>query len=238
MSGIGDLFSGNTPKVDFTPRGFTNPTGFGVSGGGKVSQSPVLAGNIGNLQSTLLNAGSAFGAFGATVKPGFSQFRLAGLQDIANQFRSSRSNLRDTLAQRRVLGSSFANSQFSQSAADEAQAKSNFEASSYLQELQASMETTQAQYNANTQAYTTAINQANIETATAAQLTNTNNQIMASVAEQNANLKMSMIGAQGSVLGSLIGAGAGIATGGLSYLGSSNIASAILQAGKAPAAPA
>src|SRR6185437_6647019 len=97
------------------------------------------------------------------VQPGFSQFRQAGLRDISNTFAANRSNLRDTLAQRRILGSSFANSQFSQQAADEAQTKADFEAKSYLAELEASNKLTQEQFDAATKSFSTAIDQSNIE---------------------------------------------------------------------------
>lgn len=208
MSGIGSLFSGNTPQVQFQPSGFVNTNGFSVSGKGNVTQSPNLTSNIGNLQSTFQQAGSAFGALGATVKPGFSQFRMAGLRDIANQFMAKRSNLQDTLAQRRILGSSFGNSQFSQLAATEAQTKADFEASSYIQELQASYQITQAQYQAQTQGYQTAINQSNIESSTAASLIASNNATAAQIATANAQLQAQAQAGAGNFLGTSLGVAA------------------------------
>src|SRR5262249_4614358 len=160
MSG---MFGGGTPQVTFTPKGFSNPTGFNVSGGGTVSESPTLTSNIAGLQSTFGSEANAFGDLLKTVKPGFSDFRRAGLRDITNTFRQNFSNLKDTLAQRRVLGSSFANSAFSQAYADEAQAKANFEAQSYLQEEQATAQLIQAQYTAATNSFQSVINQSNIE---------------------------------------------------------------------------
>ncbi len=208
MSFLKSIFGGgDTPQVQFTPSGFSNPTGFGF-GGGSVSESPTLAGNIGNLQSTFGQAASAFGALGKTVQPGFSQGRMAGLRQISNTFAQNKSNLQDTLAQRRILGSSFANSQFSQQAADEAQTKADFEASSYLQELQASQQLVQQQYNEQTQAFSTAITQSNIESGIAAQLTSSNNQIGAQIASANAQLQAQSQAGAGSFLGTIIGAGA------------------------------
>lgn len=198
---------GSSPQVNFQPKGFFNQYGFNVSPSGVVGQSPSLTSNISGLQSTFGNQATAFGNLASTVQPGFSQFRQAGLSDIANQFMAQRSNLKDTLAQRRVLGSSFANSQFSQLAATEAQNKADFEASSYIEELNAQYQLIQSQYAAQAQSYSTAISQSNIESATAASLTATNNQIGAQVAEANARLTAQAQAGAGSFLGTLLGVG-------------------------------
>jgi hypothetical protein len=218
---MSSLFGGSTPQISYTPKGFSNPLGYGVSGGGKVSESPGLAANIGGLQSTFGQAAGAFGALGQTVAPGFSQFRQAGLGDITSTFQAARSNLSDNLAQRRILGSSFANSAFSQSAADEAQTKANFEAQSYLQELSASQQLIQQQFNAQAASFSTAIQQSNIESASAASLTATNNQIGAAIATANAQLIAKSQEGAGSFFGMLGGSlfkGAG--TNALGSLGS------------------
>lgn len=210
MSFLSNLFGGNSaPQIQYTPSGITNPSGFSVSSGGGVSESPTLSSNIGGLQSTFGQAAGAFGNLAKTVQPGFSQFRNAGLRDITNQFRSARSNLQDTLAQRRVLGSSFANSQFSQQAADEAQTKANFEAQSYIQELQSSYQLTQAQYSAAAQSFSTAIDQSNIESSTAANLVANNNRISANVATAQADLDARAAAGAGSFLGTVLGLGTG-----------------------------
>lgn len=208
MSFLSNLFGGNSaPQINYSPSGITNPTGFNVSSGGAVSNSPTLNANIGGLQSTFGQAANAFQGLGATVQPGFSQFRQAGLRDITNQFRSSRSNLQDTLAQRRVLGSSFANASLSQNAADEAQAKANFEANSYLQEFQSYNQVLQEQFTAQTQQYSSAINQSNIEAGTAASLTASNNATAAAIAQANAQLQAQAQAGAGSFLGTLLGVG-------------------------------
>lgn len=214
MSFLTRAFSGGAPQVNFQPQGFTNPTGFSVSGSGTASESPTLSSNVGNLQSTFQGAAGAFGTLAKSVAPGFSQFRKAGLAAITNTFRSANSNLRDTLAQRRVLGSSFANSQLSQQAADEAQAKSQFEAQATLQEIDASNQLIQEQYNAQAQSFSVAINQSNIESQLAADLTAKNNQIGASIAEANAQLSTDTITGNASLVGTLLGAGSRILAGG------------------------
>lgn len=210
MSFLKSIFGGGSsaPQINYNPSGIVNPTGFSVSPGGAVSDSSALSSNIGSLQSTFGAQAGALGGLAATVGPGFSQGRQAGLADIANTFMAQRSNLKDSLAQRRILGSSFANSQFSQLAATQAQTQADFEAKSYLDELQAQYQLIQAQYTAQTNQYSTAINQSNIESQTAASLTASNNNIAAQIATANANLQAQAQAGAGSFLGTLIGTGA------------------------------
>lgn len=209
---MSSLFGGSTPQVQYTPTGLQNPTGFNVSGGGTVSNSPTLQANIGNLQSTFTQGAGQLGNLAATVAPGFSQFRQAGLADIASAFQSNLSSLNQNLAQRGVAGSSFANSSISNAYANEAQQQANFEANSYLQELSSSFQLTQAQYQMQSQAYSSAINQSNIESQTAANLVATNNQIGAQIATANAQLTAQSQAGLGGFVGSLIGAGSNIAS--------------------------
>lgn len=229
MSFLGSLFGGgsSTPQVTFNPTPVANNTGFGVSGG-NVTQSPTLQSNIGNLSSTFLGQSTALGSLANTVDPGFSQFRKAGLRDISNTFKSNLSGLKQNLAQRGIAGSSFANSSITNAYATEAQNKADFEASSYIEELNSKFQLIQSQYAAQTQAYSTAITQSNIETATAAQLTASNNQIGASIAEANAQLTAQAQQGAGSFLGSIIGAGASLGGSYMTSQATSALASALL----------
>lgn len=227
MSFLGGLFGGGSsaPKINYQPSGISSHTGFSVSPSGNVSESPTLSSNIGSLQSTFGAASNAFGALGATVKPGFSQFRQAGLADISNTFMGRRSNLQDTLAQRRVLGSSFGNSQFNQLAADQASTQANFEADSYLKELAASTELTQQQYNAATQQFAVAINQSNIEANVAAGLVASNNQAAAKVATAQAELDAQAQQGAGALAGLGLGLGAKWASTGFAGPGGASLGS-------------
>lgn len=221
------LTGSNAPQINYTPSGLTNPSGFNVSPTGTVSDSSGLTSNIGALSNTFMQGGAAYGQLASTVQPGFSQFRQAGLADIANTAASNMSTLKQNLAQRGIAGSSFANAQVSNANATFAQQQADFEASSYLQELSASFQLTQAQYQAQTQAYSTAINQSNIESATAAQLVSSNNQISASIASANAQLQAQSQAGAGSFLGSLLSLGAGLGGSLITSSALNNVASAI-----------
>lgn len=175
-----------------------------------------------------MQGGAAYGQLGTTVTPGFSQFRAAGLADIANTAASNMSTLKQNLAQRGVAGSNFANDQITNANATTAQTQADFEASSYLQELSASFQLTQAQYQMQTQAYSTAINQSNIESQTAASLVATNNQIGAQIATANAQLTAQSQAGAGSFLGSLLGAGATLGSSAITSNAISGLSAALL----------
>lgn len=200
------------PQINYTPPSFssTGITGTYTGGGGYAfGQTPFLSSMVSQLQSTFGKEASAFGNLAKTVQPGFSLFRQAGLQDIENTRQQTLSNLSDTLAQRRILGSSFANSQVSQANADFAQKKAEFEAQSYLQELQASNQLTQEQFQAASQKFSTSINEMNFEADVAARLTAGASNAMASVAEAQAKLDAQNAQGIGSFFGSIASQGIG-----------------------------
>jgi hypothetical protein len=231
---MSSLFGGTTispSQINFNPAGqsfsSTGLTGTYTGGGGfNLAQSPALSSQVGQLQSTFGQAASAFGALGATVQPGFSQFRQAGLADIANQQAQATSNLSNNLAQRRVLGSSFAQNQLSNNAATFAQQQADFTAQSYIQELQASTQLTQQQFSAATQQFSTGINQMNFETGIAAQLSSQMTGIMSNIATAQAQLdqQAAQFNATQSSnalagLGKLVGGFFGLGTGGGNTVG-------------------
>lgn len=71
------------------------------------------------------------------VRPNFSAFRTAGLGQLANERDRTIGNLRESLARRGVLGSSFAADSLSRSGAEFGQRRAEFEAQVGLQEASA-----------------------------------------------------------------------------------------------------
>lgn len=201
MSFLSNLFGGSTtvqaptlgppPTINFAgPTGFNSPGLSGSFSGNSynLGQSPALSSAIGSLQQTFQGQAAALKNLAGTVAPGFSQFRQAGLADLRNQQRANISNLRDNLAQRRVLGSSFANASISQANADYAQNRSNFIAQSYLQELGASQQLIQQQFTAQASGFKTGLDQLNLESGVAADLSGRATSALASVATAQAQL--------------------------------------------------
>lgn len=221
MSFLGNLFGGGQ-QVNYTPSGISNPTGYSVGPGGGISDSSTLQTNIGQLQSTFGQAANATAGLAATVQPGFSQLRRAGLQQINTTAKANLSTLQNNLAQRRIQGSSFANSQISQANADTEQQKANFTAQAYVDELNASNTLLQQQYQYSASQYSVAINQSNIESSTAASLVSNINSTLASTASVQAELDAKAAAGAGSAVGTVLGLG----TGGGNTVGGSLVSSA------------
>jgi len=214
-----------TPTA-FQPAGFTSSGFTGSYAGGSYNVAPTagLSSTVGQLQSTFGQAATAFKGLGATVAPGFSTFRKAGLADLTTQQQASRSNLQDTLAQRRILGSSFANAQQSQQDAEFAAKRDQFIAQSYLAELEASNKLIQEQFQAKTQQFAVGINEMNLEAGIAADLSAKATSSMASIAQAQAELDAKAQAGVGSFFGTLASGGLG-AFG--KYAGSSSGSSAL-----------
>ena len=143
------------------------------------------------------------------MQPGFSQLRRAGLQQINTTAKANLSTLQNNLAQRRIQGSSFANSQISQANADTEQQKANFTAQAYVDELNASNTLLQQQYQYSASQYSVAINQSNIESSTAASLVSNINSTLASTASVQAELDAKAAAGAGSAVGTVLGLGTG-----------------------------
>lgn len=206
-------FASSAPTINYKPGGFFSgglSATYGAGGNYRVSESPELKSEIGQLQSTFGQEAKDLATLRGTVAPGYSLFRKAGLADIAQQGQANISNLRDTLAQRRILGSSFANSSLSQAQADIEKERTDFIAQSYLQELSASNQLIQEQYQAATQQYKVGIDQMNFEAGIAADLTKSANQTMASVATAQAQLDAQNAAANAAGMGKMIGTAAAI----------------------------
>lgn len=227
---------GPAPRINFNPSSFSSSGGSASYSGGGYGFTPSAGAtaNIGGLQSTFGAQAGAIGALRPMVAPGFSAFRQAGLRDLGNQHRASASNLRDNLAQRRILGSSFAQDSLSRNDAEFAKQRTDFIAQSYLQEIDTSNKLIQEQYQAAAQQYSVGINQMNFETGIAAQLTSQATSASASVAQAQAQIDQKQALAQADMnmksdqanaagIGKLIGTGLSLGlapfTGGASLAG-------------------
>lgn len=97
------------------------------------------------------------------VRPGFSEFRRAGLEEIGTRARQSIGNLRDNLARRRVLGSSFAGDAIQRAEREFAQEESEFAAATTLQELDVFTQLTQQITNTQVAAVERQVTELNLQ---------------------------------------------------------------------------
>lgn len=219
---LGGLLGGSAskaPQVNFTPPGFSGgglTATFGNNGYSVIPGADRTSA-VGNVASTFGQQANALGGLLGTVTPGFSTMRsaLTGLQNsnIA-QLQANRTagigNLRDNLAQRRILGSSFA--QNSLSTADQeyqkqiAQVQANNQlqqANTYMQELQASQQLIQQQYTAARGQFETGLNEMNLEAGIAADLTSRASSTMENAASVQAQLDAKAAAGAGSFFGNI-----------------------------------
>lgn len=85
------------------------------------------------------------------VKPGYGALTDATVQAILNQGQQRTSDLRSSLAKRRVLGSSFGDNALNQQSLDTAQQVATAKATAFLQELDTSNKLITQKYNMQTQ---------------------------------------------------------------------------------------
>lgn len=212
------LSGGTNTNINYKPANLTGGAVNATFGGGgyNLGLSPQASTAVGNIQSTFQGQAGALGGLAATVKPGFSLFRAAGENAIETGRLANISNLRDTLAQRRILGSSFGNASISQANAEYDQQKANFEAQSYLEELDASNKLINEQYGAAVSGFQVGLNELNLETQVGANLTQTANSAMAQIAINQAQINQKNAAGLGSAIGAAAAIGLAPFTGGAS----------------------
>jgi hypothetical protein len=103
------------------------------------------------------------GALRGQIAPGTSALRAAQLAEIENARQASISNLRDNLARRRVLGSSFGSDALTRSNLDFEQQKSKVIADTYMKELDATNQLINQEFTARQSAVTTQVSELNLQ---------------------------------------------------------------------------
>lgn len=199
MSFLSNLFGtsakspGPAPTVNFSPPSFSggglNAT---FSGNGyTVAPTADRSNVVGGIQQTFNQQAGDLGSLRPMVAPGFSALRTAQLGQINNARTSALGNLRDNLARRRVLGSSFASDAIARTDQEYQNTASNTIAQTYLQELSSTQQLIQQQYESSRGAFITALNEMNLEAGIASDMTSKVSSTLASVATSNAQLAMS-----------------------------------------------
>lgn len=178
-----------------------------------VTASPERMGLITGLQSSLRSRAGEIRGLLPQVEAGFGRLTQAGMETfgaarerLQNRRTQAIGNLRDNLARRRVLGSSFASDALARADAEFAQAEreltadeARFRATSFLQELDTTHRLMGEAASFDIEAFNTALNEMNLQANVAAQLAtgtasaiqnaaNLQTQIMNANAQQTAQL--------------------------------------------------
>ncbi len=125
---------------------------------------------VNKLSRQLGRRGRDFRRLGRLVRPGFSEFRETGLNNLRDQRRRVVGNLRDNLARRRLAGSSFASDAVSRAEAEFQKREDEFTAQTFLQEIDARQQLLTRETELLAQSTQTLIDELNLEAETALQL--------------------------------------------------------------------
>jgi len=194
---------------------------------GRITVSPNAARTslVGGLSKSLSATAGRFRTLGEKVRPGFSEFRKAGLQNLRGQRRRVVGDLRENLARRRVAGSSFASDAISRAEAEFQQREDEFTSQTFLQEIDTQAKLIQTESEFARAAIETTLAELNLETEVALQLTGLANSGLSQLgaAQTSALSSLSQTSARAlfesaeSKVGfqrEVLGAGLGFATGG------------------------
>lgn len=216
---VGGLFGGagkKAPTINYQPPGF-NAGGLSATfGGGGYNVTPNAQRQqlVGGMADTFGQQASDIGGLRAGIAPGYSNLRQAQLSLLQNQRTAALGDLRDSLARRRVLGSSFAQDTLARADQEYQATQANVIAQTYLQELQANQQLIQQQYTAARGQFETGLSELNLEAGIASDLTGKASTTLAQAAQTQAQLNMFQQANQ-SQFGAGIGAMFGKALGGL-----------------------
>lgn len=215
MSIVGGLFGGGRGSS-----GAPVPRTLDVSAGGRALTSKNIA--PGAFRTELTKTGSAaqsaeasrfprilgdIDALRETLTPGFSGLRAASSRAIDRSKNTAIGNLRQTLSQRRVLGSSFGEQALISAEREFAEAQAANQAQSFLAELQANQQILQQESAQVNQALQTELQELGIAAGQNAELARLNTE----VAKFNADMDARESAAGASGLGSLLNTGLGFA---------------------------
>jgi hypothetical protein len=188
------LFGGKkdatAPLQNFTPPGI-NAGGLSATFGGgnyNVTSSAERRGLVGDIASTFGANADAIAGLRAQVAPGVSGLRASRLAEIEGARSSAIGNLRDNLARRRVLGSSFGADTISRAEAEFAKEKERVAAESFMQELELTNQLVQQEFTARRGAYQTGLDELNLEAQVATALAGKATDILGKNAQIEAQL--------------------------------------------------
>lgn len=200
------------------PTGFTTPGYTGTYTGNTFNLTPSadLTAATQGLSGAYGQYASNIGGLISQVKPGYGALTQSLVQANENARQRAIGNLRQNLQQRRILGSSFAQSSLANADLSYAQNEQNIRAQAFLQELNATQQLYGQQAQAQAGQYKTLLDQFNLDTNTAAQLSGTMSQTSAANQQLLAKLYEDYAGGQAALSGSIIG---GITSGIGAYVG-------------------
>lgn len=161
---------------------------------------------IGELRSTLGAQAGEIRALRPLVSPGFGRLTEARVGALRTAERRTIGDLRENLARRRVLGSSFAQAATTRARAEFAEREGVIRGESFLQELALTTQLIEREFAASTQAVASELTQLNFETSLAAQQSNAASAAVQANLTAQAQAAAAQEGGAAEFLGTVIGA--------------------------------
>lgn len=176
--GLGKLFGGKkgsaqAPLANFRPAGFSGgglSAAAGNDGNINVTASPERLGLVRDVADTYGQLSDELGGIRARVAPGVSDLRAVRMAEIENARTSAIGNLRDNLARRRILGSSFGQDALVRAENEFGLAKDKVAAETFMQELGLTTDLMREQFSAKRSQFQTGLDELNLEAQIATKL--------------------------------------------------------------------
>lgn len=209
--------SGIRPKEE-KKKGFETPglTANVIGEQATIGRTPELTGLLNTIQSRQAQLGTDIGGLIPQVAPITGRITQSGLEQVESRRRQAIGNLRENLARRRVLGSSFAADAIARTEAQFAKEASDVAARGAMAELQLTMDLLQKQAHSEISGLNTMLSQINLEAGLGAQLSGAATQAVLTalqLQQQQAQFEAQQEQAEAAGLGTAIGVGLGYATG-------------------------
>lgn len=202
------LMSGNesTALSGFRPGGF-NAGGLKASYG---ANGRLLVNSDGARENLVNRTSKMFGLetaelakLRASVAPGMSDLRKSRLGEIDNARTAAIGNLRDNLARRRVLGSSFGQDAITRAESEFAGQRDKVAAESFLQELELTNRLIDQEFDTRRQVFSTKLNELNLQADLAAKLSGAATETLGANARMQAQLDAKAAEGAGSFFGTV-----------------------------------
>lgn len=191
----------------FTPPGFRagGLSGQFDAGQFSVSPDPGRTALVGDISRTFPQQANLVRGLRQQVTPGFGRLTEARLAGIGDRARRAIGNLRENLARRRVLGSSFAQDALARAEREFAREEADVRAQSFLEELQLTNELIQQEFGLRRNEFQTQLDELNLQAEVASQLSQGATGQLAANARLKEQLNAQSAAATGRFFGSVGG---------------------------------
>lgn len=212
--GLSKLFGGKKGEAQagLQPGAFA-PTGFSAGGltsgmsNGNITITPSgqRLGLVGDVANTFAERAGLLSGLRDSVAPGISGLRASRLAEIDNARKAAIGNLRENMARRRVLGSSFGQDAIARAEKEFGQERERVAAESFLQELELTNQLINQEFEARRQQFQTGLDELNLQADVATKLAGVSTQQMGANARLLAELNAKEAAGAGKFFGETFG---------------------------------